>query len=244
MKRICGATLASAILLLALPAIALAHHVASAELTCSDLTLTYSSFSSSELVTLDWSTGATQQLRLEGAGTVTVSPPASVPFGVLTVTGTWAEGSFTASTSTMCGTAPTAHSPSPPVSSSPAPSGSSPRRVNRRPVCIRLKRPQLHASIGPQGLSHGSAIVRAQAPPSVREIVVRVFGYGHVWGRNIPGHRLRLRLNVTSTAIWGYNRLVGSTFNPHARVAVTFRNACSSLAVHLVYRNEDGPRWR
>ena len=98
---------------LAVPAVASAHFVTSASLSCNQLDFSYSNFSSGrETVTLTWSVGTqvitTQMVQTSGpTGNITVSPPDLSGFqgDTVTVTGTWTfdgGGKFTTSAIVYC----------------------------------------------------------------------------------------------------------------------------------------------
>jgi hypothetical protein len=97
-----------------------------------------------------------------------------------------------------------------------------------------VKAGKVHASIGPQGLVKGNAVLRASAPASVKRIRVTVYNaYGQpAWSHMYSGHSLTLPLEVT-------NKSCGCTYDTRARIVITALGGCFAVSKTLVYNNQD-----
>lgn len=254
MKRKLLGAVSVALAFLVLAPSALANTITSASLTCTTLTINYENFHQGDNVTVAWSTGTSETFPLLGHGTTTLPAP-QVSNAVLSATITWPQGTITVSTNAICNTAPPPPSPPPPTPPTPPTPPSPPLPPphghvppSHGPVCVRLGIRQVHATIGPQRLITGDAVLSASGPKSVRSITVTVYGVPgthHVWRRTFRGSKLTLSLDVTDTGIWGVNPVpwISSTYGVHL-VTAAFHTRCNMRAVGLEFNNQDPPSGR
>jgi hypothetical protein len=256
MRRTLAALAVSALTLLAIPAAALAHHITSGTLTCSTLTLNGYDADTGATFRFDWNHDAViQTIHFVGRGTWSEPVPAAAlsattPTTVkITSTPAFDVGDYVFQTSKSCvAPPPPPPTPTPPAPSSgpfppPTPPTPTPPPVVHHPPrhhCVPLKLADTHASIGPQGLITGTAVLRASARNCIR-IRVRIYRGGKAtYDHTFNGGVLTLRLNVTNRSVWGINPGCGCTYNPHARIVVTFvGKKCGEVTRTLYYNNQD-----
>ena len=112
------------------------------------------------------------------------------------------------------------------------------------PVCMPHPSYHVSATLGPQGLAHGDAILRAHGPSKVKEIIFTIFrsqgrsGYAGNFTKTFHTNNVVQKFNVANAMFWGLDHL-GYTYNLHVHWKVTFKTACGSKVVTGVYRNDD-----
>jgi hypothetical protein len=169
---------------------------------------------------------------------VCVTPPQ--PPVVCTPPQVLQNGSCVTPTPTPTPTSPTG-TPTPP-STSPITTSTPPKPPrHHKPGCEKIAVSRVHASIGPQGLIKGNAVLRVSAPASVTRVRVVIHSNGRAYARVFHAHRFTARFDVTSKAIWGTNPICGCTYDTHVRIVVQFFGKCSQVERDLLYNNQDSP---
>ena len=169
---------------------------------------------------------------------VCVTPPQ--PPVVCTPPQVLQNGSCVTPTPTPPPTPPTA-TPTPP-SISPITTSTPPKPPRRhKPRCEKIAVSRVHASIGPQALVKGNAVLRVSAPASVTRVRVVIYSNGRAYARVFHAHRFIALFDVTSKTIWGTNPHCGCTYDTHVRIVVQFFGKCSKVERDLRYNNQDAP---
>jgi hypothetical protein len=122
-----------------------------------------------------------------------------------------------------------------------APTPPKPHR-HQKPRCVKIAISRVHASIGPQGLLKGNAVLHVSAPASVTRVRVVIYSNGRAYARVFHAHRFTARFDVTNKTIWGTNPHCGCTYDAHVRIVVQFFGTCSHIERDLRYNNQDPRR--
>jgi hypothetical protein len=218
-----------------------------------------------ETISGAWTDGTTYTLTPPDDQGTHLVLHAAVPNGTLLgANGHWADGSFTVPAAAqncqppppvvctppqvlqngVCVTPTPTPTPTSPTATATPPSTTStppkPRR-HHKPPCQKIAVSRVHASIGPQGLLKGNAVLRVSAPASVTRVRVVIHSNGHAYAQVFHAHRFTALFDVTSKAIWGTNPHCGCTYDTHVQIVVKFFGKCSQVERDLRYNNQDPP---